>query len=128
MVTLKTVISQIKNIGQGETVGYGRRGVVPAGTRIATIAIGYADGYSRAFGNGKGKVLINGALAPVVGNVCMDMTMVDITGIDAREGDEAVVFGKDLPPAIVAGWIGTIPYELLTSTGERIRRVFHSAG
>ncbi|MFM7327518.1 MAG: bifunctional UDP-N-acetylmuramoyl-tripeptide:D-alanyl-D-alanine ligase/alanine racemase [Bacteroidota bacterium] len=128
VVTLKTVISQIKTIRQGETVGYGRRGVVPAGTRIATIAIGYADGYSRAFGNGKGKVLINGALAPVVGNVCMDMTMVDITGIDAREGDEAVVFGKDLPPAIVAGWIGTIPYELLTSTGERIRRVFHSAG
>ena len=128
VVTLKTVISQIKTIGEGETVGYGRRGIVPAGTRIATIAIGYADGYSRAFGNGKGKVLINGALAPVVGNVCMDMTMVDISGIDAQEGDEVVIFGRSLPPATVSSWIGTIPYELLTSTGERVRRVFHSAG
>jgi len=128
VVTLKSVISQVKTIPAGETVGYGRRGQIAAGAKIATIAIGYADGYGRAFGNGKGKVLINGKRAPVVGNVCMDMTMVDITGIDAKEGDEVVIYGKDLPPSEVASWIGTIPYELLTSTGERVRRVFHSAG
>ena len=128
VVTLKTVISQVKTIPDGETIGYGRRGHVAPGGRIATIAIGYADGYNRMFGNGKGNVLINGKLAPVVGSVCMDMTMVDITGIDAKEGDEVIIFGKELPPAEVASWIGTIPYELLTSTGERVRRVFHSAG
>lgn len=128
VLTLKTVISQIKNIGPGETVGYGRRGEVSAGSRIATVSIGYADGYSRAFSRGVGKMLVHGKLAPVVGNVCMDMTMIDVTGIDAREGDEVIIFGRDLPPALVASWINTIPYELLTSAGERVRRVFHSAG
>ena len=128
VVTLKTVISQIKTIAEGETVGYGRRGKVKARTRIATIAIGYADGYSRSFGNGKGKVLINNHLAPTVGNICMDMTMVDLTGIEANEGDEVIIYGRDLSPTTVAAWINTIPYELLTSTGDRVRRIFHSAG
>jgi alanine racemase len=128
VVTLKTVISQIKTIREGETVGYGRRGKVSPGSRIATIAIGYADGFSRAFGNGQGKVLINGSLAPTVGNICMDMTMVDVTGIEAAEGDEVIVYGKDLPPSKVASWINTIPYELLIATGDRVRRIFHSAG
>jgi alanine racemase len=128
VVTLRTVISQIKTIGEGETVGYGRYGRPPAGSRVATIAIGYADGYSRAFGKGRGKVWIKGNLAPVVGTVCMDMTMVDVTGIDAKEGDEVVIFGKELLPSVVAGWIDTIPYELLTSPGGRVRRIFHSAG
>jgi len=128
VVTLKTVISQIKTILPGETVGYGRSGQVNPGTKIATIAIGYADGYNRGFGRGKGKVLINGQLAPTVGNICMDMTMVDITNISAQEGDEVIVYGKDLSPAEVSSWINTIPYELLTATGDRVRRVFHSAG
>lgn len=128
VVTLKTIISQIKTINEGETVGYGRRGQVKSGARIATIAIGYADGYSRAFGQGKGKVLIQGKLAPTVGNICMDMAMVDISGIEAKEGDEVIIYGKELPPSQVAEWIGTIPYELLTATGDRVRRIFHSAG
>lgn len=122
--TLKTVISQIKAIPQGETIGYGRRGIAKKDMKIATIAIGYADGFSRAFGNGKGKVWINGYQSPVVGNVCMDMTMVDITHIEASEGDEVVVFGEELPLAAVAAMIDTIPYEILTNISERVKKVY----
>lgn len=121
---LKTLISQIKHIPAGETIGYGRRGKAERDITIATIAIGYADGFSRAFSRGAGEVLIQGQPAKVIGNVCMDMTMVDITGIDAREGDEVIVFGKGLPIQQVAARINTIPYEILTSTSERIKRVF----
>jgi alanine racemase len=124
VVTLKTIISQIKHVKQGETVGYGRHGIANHDITTATIAIGYADGYSRAFSRGVGKVLVNGRLAPVVGNVCMDMTMVDITGIPADEGDEVIVFGKDLSVQQLADSIQSIPYEILTSTSERVRRVF----
>ncbi len=124
VATLKTVISQIKKIRKGETIGYGRRGKAEQEMTLATLAIGYADGFSRSFSRGKGKVLIQGKLAPVVGNVCMDMTMVDITGIVANEGDEAIVFGAGLPILEVAKWIDTIPYELLTSTSERVKRMF----
>jgi alanine racemase len=123
--TLKTSISQIKYIPAGETIGYGRRGVAKQDMQIATIAIGYADGFDRRFSNGKGQVLINGKRAPVIGNVCMDMTMVNITGIEAEEGDDVVVFGKDLPITELADNIGTIPYELLTGVGERVKRVFY---
>jgi Alr-MurF fusion protein len=124
VATLKTMISQIKHVPAGETIGYGRRGVAATDLTTATIAIGYADGFNRAFSRGRGKVLVNGALAPVIGNVCMDMTMIDITGIPAAEGDEVVIFGKGLPIQDVASWIGTIPYEILTSTSERVKRVF----
>ncbi len=124
VATLKTIISQIKKIHAGETIGYARRGVARREMEIATIAIGYADGFSRAFSRGKGKVLINGSLAPVVGNVCMDMTMVDITGIDAMEGDEVIIFGRELPIQQVAASIETIPYEILTNTSERVKRIF----
>lgn len=126
--TLKTVISQIKQLKAGETVGYGRRGIVEKDMTIATIAIGYADGYDRRFSRGVGKVLVNNQLCPVVGNVCMDMTMIDITGIPAEEGDEVIVFG-DKPNIIeLAEWIGTIPYEILTSVSERVKRVFFREG
>lgn len=128
VVTLKTLISQIKHVSKGETVGYGRRGVAERDIRTATIAIGYADGYSRAFSRGVGKVLVNGHLAPVIGNVCMDMTMIDVTGIPADEGDEVIIFGKDLPVQALADSIQTIPYEILTSTSERVRRVFVADG
>lgn len=124
VLTLKTIISQIKNIKAGETVGYGRKGKTDKDITLATLAIGYADGFSRRFSNGAGNVLINGQLAPVKGNVCMDMTMVDISGISAQEGDEAIVFGPGLPIQQVAQWIETIPYEILTSTSERVKRVF----
>jgi alanine racemase len=122
--SLKTIISQIKHIPAGETVGYGRRGLARTSLTIATIAIGYADGFSRSFSRGVGKVLVNGHQAPVIGNVCMDMTMVDITGIPAREGDEVIVFGKGLPIQELATAINTIPYEILTSASERVKRVF----
>lgn len=126
VATLKTVISQIKNIPAGDTIGYGRKGKASKEMKLATIAIGYADGFSRAFSGGKGEVLVNGKLSPVVGNVCMDMTMIDITGIDAKEGDEVIIFGKELPIGEVAARIKTIPYEILTSTSERVKRVFHA--
>jgi alanine racemase len=126
VVTLKTTISQIKRLKAGDTVGYGRRGKVEKESTLATLAIGYADGFSRRFSNGTGNVLINGQLAPVKGNVCMDMTMVDITGIPAREGDEAIIFGPGLPIQQVAQWIETIPYEILTSTSDRVKRVFYA--
>ncbi len=125
---LRTTISQIKTLPAGATVGYGRRGPATTGERrIATLAIGYADGYDRRFGNGAGYVLLHGQPAPVVGSVCMDMVMVDVTAIaQARAGDVAVVFGPDLPPAQLAQRIGTIAYELLTNVSERVKRVFVS--
>lgn len=122
--TLKTIISQIKRIPEGETIGYGRKGKAEKALTIATIAIGYADGFSRAFSRGVGKVVLHGQRAPVIGNVCMDMTMIDISGIQAREGDEVIVFGKELPIQELADSIHTIPYEILTSTSERVKRVF----
>jgi len=124
VATLKTIISQIKNIPQGQTIGYGRRGVAEHDMRLATIAIGYADGFSRAFSRGVGEVLIHGHRAKVTGNVCMDMTMIDITNIPAHEGDEVIIFGPQMPIHDVAATINTIPYEILTSTSERVKRVF----
>ncbi|MES2731236.1 MAG: bifunctional UDP-N-acetylmuramoyl-tripeptide:D-alanyl-D-alanine ligase/alanine racemase [Bacteroidota bacterium] len=123
--TLKTVISQIKHVKAGETVGYGRRGVAFTDITIATIAIGYADGYDRRFGNGVGKVLINGTLCPTIGSICMDMSMIDITHAKAEEGDEVIIFGEKLSITDLAHAIGTIPYEFLTSVGERVKRVFY---
>jgi Alr-MurF fusion protein len=122
--TLKTLISQIRTVKAGETVGYGRKGKAINDMRIGTIAIGYADGYSRAFSKGVGEVLVNGKRAPVIGNVCMDMTMIDLTGIDAHEGSEVIVFGNGLSVDELATRIHTIPYEILTNTSERVKRVF----
>jgi alanine racemase len=126
--TLKTTISQIKTLPAGTTVGYGRRGAATAHERrVATLAIGYADGYDRRFSNGAGVVLLHGRRAPVVGSVCMDMVMVDVTDVpEARPGDVAVVFGEALSTSELAQRIGTIPYELLTNVSERVKRVFVS--
>lgn len=126
--TLRTIVSQIKNIKAGETIGYGRRGKAEQPMKLATIAIGYADGFSRAFSRGVGSVLINGKRASIVGNVCMDMTMIDVSEIDVSEGDEVIIFGQELPIQELADKIGTIPYELLTSVSERVKRVFVSDG
>ena len=125
VTTLRSTIAQIKNVKKGETVGYGRRGVLNHDAVIATIRIGYADGYPRSFGNGNGKMLVNGKMASVIGNVCMDMTMLDITGIDAAEGDEVIVFGETLPVAQIAIWANTIPYEILTNISQRVKRVYY---
>jgi Alr-MurF fusion protein len=123
--TLKTVISQIKNVKSGESIGYGRKGFALRDTKVATIAIGYADGFDRGFSNGVGEVLVNGTPCPVIGNVCMDMTMVDITNAQAEEGDEVVVFGNYPTISELAKKINTIPYEILTGVGERVKRVFY---
>ncbi len=124
VATLKTIISQIRPVSKGQTVGYGRSQAMARDGQIATLAIGYADGFSRVFSDGVGEVLINGHRAPVVGKVCMDMTMVDITGLDAREGQEVIIFGPELPVESMAEKAGTIPYEILTNTSERVKRVF----
>ncbi len=124
VTTLKTTISQIKKVKKGDTVGYGRKGLVNRDSIIATVRIGYADGYSRIFGNGNGKMSIKGRLAPVIGNVCMDMTMLDITDIDAKEGDEVIVFGEQISVREVARWANTIPYEILTGISQRVKRVY----
>lgn len=126
VATLKSVISQIRTVPAGQSIGYGRSGQAIKDMTVATIAIGYADGFSRAFSRGVGEVLVRDKRCPVVGNVCMDMTMIDVTGIDAHEGDEVIIFGKDLPIGEVAQKIGTIPYEILTNTSERVKRVFHA--
>lgn len=122
--TLKTTISQIKQVKKGETVGYGREGKITKEKTIATVGIGYADGLSRKLSGGKGKMLVNGKLAPIIGNVCMDMVMLDITGIDAQEGDEVIVFGAKPPIQEIAEAAETIPYEILTSISTRVKRVY----
>ena len=123
--TLKTTIAQIKKVTAGDTVGYNRAGKVNTDTTIATVRIGYADGYPRNQGNGKGAMLVKGHFAPVMGAVCMDMTMLNITGIDAKEGDEVIVFGADLPVTDLAEKAGTIPYEILTGISQRVNRMYY---
>jgi len=122
--TLKTTILQIKDVPENETVGYGRKGSLDHNARIATIRIGYADGLSRQFGNGKGKVLVNGSLVPFVGNICMDLSMIDITGIDVNEGDQVILFGENPSLLDLSRNIGTIPYEILTSVSSRVKKVY----
>jgi Alr-MurF fusion protein len=122
---LKSTIAQIKHLSTYETVGYGRRGRLTRDSVIATVRLGYADGYSRRLGNGVGEMLVRGSRAKVIGSVCMDMTMLDITGIDGvSEGDEVTVFGEQLPVTEVASRAGTIPYEILTGVSQRVKRVY----
>lgn len=123
---LKTLVSQIGTVKQGETIGYGRKGKAEKEMRIATIAIGYADGYLRIFGNGNAYVSINGQQARTIGNVCMDMTMVDVTGLNVTEGDEVIVFGEQPTINDLAKWANTIPYEILTNVSTRVQRIFHT--
>ncbi|KYP16649.1 bifunctional UDP-N-acetylmuramoyl-tripeptide:D-alanyl-D-alanine ligase/alanine racemase [Flavihumibacter sp. CACIAM 22H1] len=124
--TLVTTIAQIKELEAGESVGYGRRGKILRPTTIATIRLGYADGYPRSLGNGAGWVLLKGSLVPTIGSVCMDMTMIDISGVPGvREGDPVTVFGKGLPVAKLAEWAGTIPYEILTGISQRVKRIYY---
>jgi len=122
--TLKSVISQKRTISAGESVGYGRRFIAEKTSDIATIPIGYADGISRHWGNGNGYVTINGKPAPIVGSVCMDMLMADCTGINCSEGDAVVIFGEKPSVIEMADALGTIPYEIMTSISQRVKRVF----
>jgi len=123
--TFKTLISQISTIEKGESVSYGRNFKAEKTTRIATIPVGYADGIRRAFGNGVGKMRVNGHLVPVVGTICMDMMMLDVTEIDCVEGDEVIIFGKNLSIVELAKQIDTIPYEILTSISSRVKRIYY---
>ncbi len=125
VATLKTTISQIRQVKAGETVGYSRRGRLEKDTLLATVGIGYADGLSRRLGNGNGYMLVDGHKAPIVGSVCMDMTMIDITGIpSAREGTEVIVFGQSPSILDIAQATGTIPYEVLTGISGRVKRIY----
>ena len=126
VATLKTTVSQIKNVTAGETIGYSRKGTLTKDSLIATVRIGYADGYPRLLSNAVGTMLVNGKAAPVVGNVCMDMTMLDVTAIPGvQEADEVIVFGEGQPVSEVASQAGTIAYEILTGISQRVQRVYY---
>jgi len=120
--TLKTTISQIRRVPAGESVGYGRQARLETDRTIATVKVGYADGYDRRFGNGVGRMTVRGQQVPTIGNICMDMCMLDVTGVDAAEGDEVVVFGD---VDAMAKAIGTIPYEILAGISQRVKRVYY---
>jgi alanine racemase len=123
--TLKTVILQIKTIKAGETAGYNRSGKITRDSRIAVLPLGYADGYDRRLGNGNAEVFINGKRAKTVGNICMDLTMVDVTNITASEGDTVEIWGDHIPVAELAASLQTIPYEILTGISRRVKRVYY---
>ena len=141
--TLKSVITQIKHIPAGETIGYNRKGKADKDTLIAIVPIGYADGLNRRLGNGRGKLWINGKPAPIIGNICMDLTMVDVTDPipgpspkregshvlrvtrHVHEGDEVIIFNDLHPVTELAKEIGTIPYEVLTGIPRRVKRIYY---
>lgn len=123
---LYTTIISIKNWGAGKTIGYGRKGVITKDSVIATIPIGYADGIDRHLGNGNMQVYVNGAYAPTIGNICMDMCMIDVTGIDCKVGDRIEVFGNKISVEKLSDTLETIPYEILTSVGERVKRTYYN--
>ena len=123
VASLKCKILQIKELGPGDTIGYGRWGKATEGTRIATIPVGYADGIDRHLGRGAASFSVNGHRAPTIGNICMDMCMLDITGIPAQVGDTVTVFGEDPTMSELAEILGTIPYEIVTSIPRRIHRL-----
>ncbi|RZJ54682.1 MAG: bifunctional UDP-N-acetylmuramoyl-tripeptide:D-alanyl-D-alanine ligase/alanine racemase [Flavobacterium sp.] len=122
--TLKSIISQVRTIPAGDSVGYGRRFMATKQTKIATIPIGYADGISRLWGNEVGYVIIKNKKAPIVGSICMDMLMVNVTEIDCKEGDSVIIFGENPTVTEIANALKTIPYEILTSISQRVKRVF----
>lgn len=125
VATLRTTIAQLKQLAAGESVSYNRRSIVTEPTVIATVRIGYADGYERRLGNGTGKMWVNGQWVPVIGTVCMDMTMINVTQVaNVKVGDEVVVFGKELPIQQLAQWAETIPYEIMTGISQRVKRVY----
>lgn len=122
--TLETTILSVKTVKAGETIGYGRHTTLTEDRTIAVIPIGYADGFDRRFSNYGGEVWVRGKRCPVVGNVCMDQAMVDVTGADARPGDIAEVFGEHMPLQELADKLGTITYEILTSVSRRVQRIY----
>ena len=123
--TLKTTILQVREVPLEDSVGYSRKGRLNRDSRIAAIPIGYADGLNRRLGNGHAYCLVNGQKAPYVGNICMDVCMIDVTDIDCREGDKVIIFGDELPVTVLADALDTIPYEILTSVSNRVKRIYY---
>jgi alanine racemase len=123
--SLKTIILQTRKLKAGDSVGYGRSGVLKRDSTIAVIPIGYADGYDRRLSNGVGEVLVKGKRCPIVGKVCMDTCMIDVTDIDVKEGEEVVIFNDKLTINEIASKINTIPYEILTSVSPRVKRIYY---
>lgn len=124
VATLKTTILQIHDVPAGETIGYSRRTTLKRDSRIAAIPIGYADGLDRHLGNRNCYCLVNGQKAEYVGNICMDVCMIDVTGIDCKDGDSVEIFGRNLPITVLSDAVGTIPYEILTGVSNRVQRVY----
>ena len=124
--TLKTTILQIRELEKGETVGYSRKGKITRHTRIAAIPIGYADGLDRHLGNGKAYCLVNGQKAYYVGNICMDVCMIDVTDIECQEGDSVEIFGPNLPVHVLSDILGTIPYEIISTVSIRVKRIYYT--
>ena len=124
VATLKTTITQIKSLKKGDTIGYGRSGVMHRDGKIAIVKIGYADGYPRALGNGLGYMSINGNLVPTIGHICMDMCMLDVTDLEISEGDDVNVFGEEISIYDLAKQLNTIPYEIISNLSQRIKRVY----
>ena len=123
--TLKTTILQLRNVPAGETVGYSRRGKMERDSVVGAIPIGYADGLNRHLGNGHGYCIVNGQRAPYIGNICMDVALIDVTDIDCHEGDTVEIFGPDLPVTVLSELLQTIPYEILTAVSNRVKRVYY---
>ena len=123
--SFSTRIMQLKEVKAGETVGYSRRGVAERDSLIALLPLGYADGVDRRLGNGRGSFFIEGQKVPTIGNICMDLTMIDVTGLDVKVGDEVVLFNDKQGLSEIANILGTIPYEVLTSFSSRVRRVYY---
>ncbi|MGL4492389.1 MAG: alanine racemase, partial [Tannerellaceae bacterium] len=122
--TLKTTILQIRDVKEGESIGYGRKSIATRPSRIAIIPIGYADGMDRHLSNGVGEVYINGKVCPIIGNICMDTCMIDVTDVDTTEGDSVEIFGKEYSVEKIANKLQTIPYEVFTSVSPRVKRVY----
>jgi alanine racemase len=126
VATLKTTILQIRNLPKGETVGYSRKGVLERDSKIAALPIGYADGLNRRLGNRNAYCLVNGKKAYYVGNICMDVCMIDVTDIECSEGDTVEIFGPSLPVTVLSDVLGTIPYEILSTISTRVKRVYYT--
>lgn len=122
--TLKTTILQLRHVAAGETVGYSRKGKIERDSLIAAIPIGYADGLNRHLGNRRGYCLVNGKKAEYVGNICMDVAMIDVTGIECQEGDSVEIFGDHLPVTVLSDQLDTIPYEVMTGVSNRVKRIY----
>lgn len=123
--TFRSVVSQVKQVAAGDTVGYGRAGVADKEMTLAIVPVGYADGLNRQLGRGRGQLIIGGQRVPIVGNISMDMCAIDVTGLEVSEGDAVIIFGEELPVTEVAEVLGTIPYEVFTAVSQRVKRIYY---